>query len=112
MAVARSPWPREEPELARGGEAAFTPELSIVVPVLNEEDSVEPLYRSLTAALSELARTYEIVVVDDGSTDSTYARFDALAAIDPSLKLVRLRRRYGQSAAMAAGFDAARGKVI
>jgi glycosyltransferase involved in cell wall biosynthesis len=80
--------------------------------VLNEEDSVDPLYRSLTAALGEIARTYEIIVVDDGSTDSTYARFDALAANDPSLKLVRLRRRYGQSAAMAAGFDAASGKVI
>jgi glycosyltransferase involved in cell wall biosynthesis len=112
MAIARSPWPREEPEQVPASGSGVTPEVSIVVPVLNEEENVLPLYRRLVAALRELGRPYEIVVVDDGSQDATYARFDDLAESDSSLRLVKLRRRYGQAAAMAAGFDHARGAVI
>jgi glycosyltransferase involved in cell wall biosynthesis len=112
MAVARSPWSREESEQVRARASGVTPELSIVVPVLNEEENVLPFYRGLVAALRELGRTYEIIVVDDGSQDATYARFDELAESDSSLRMVRLRRRYGQAAAMAAGFDHARGRVI
>jgi glycosyltransferase involved in cell wall biosynthesis len=88
------------------------PELSVVVPVYDEQDNVEPLYEALTHALSELDRSYEIVVVDDGSRDETFARFAPLAATDDRLKLVKLRRNYGQTAAMAAGFDHASGEVI
>ncbi len=88
------------------------PELSVVVPVYDEQDNIEPLYEALTNALSELDRSYEIVVVDDGSRDETYARLARLAATDDRLKLVKLRRNYGQTAAMAAGFDHAGGEVI
>jgi glycosyltransferase involved in cell wall biosynthesis len=112
MAVASSLWPREEPELAHPSPAAAPPELSIVVPVHDEEDNVEPLYRALVAALADLGRTYEIIVVDDGSTDESYSRLTRLASRDSALKLVELRRNYGQTAALAAGFDHARGSVI
>jgi glycosyltransferase involved in cell wall biosynthesis len=112
MAVARSPWPREEPEPAHPSSVADPPELSIVVPVHDEEDNVEPLYHTLGAALDELGRTYEIIVVDDGSEDETYARLTRLASTDPALKLIELRRNYGQTAALAAGFDHARGRII
>jgi len=88
------------------------PDLSVVIPVHDEQENVEPLYAALHASLEELGRTYEIVVVDDGSRDETYVRLTRLAAQDPRLKLVKLRRNYGQTAAMAAGFDHARGAVI
>ena len=87
-------------------------EVSVVIPVHNEQDNVEPLYESLIRSLEELGRTYEVVVVDDGSRDETYARLAALAAGDPRLRLVQLRRNYGQTAALAAGFDHARGEVV
>ena len=112
MSVASSPWPREEPAQARPSPAAASPELSIVVPVFNEAENIEPLYRGLVAALAELGRSYEILAVDDGSTDTTFARLDELATLDPAVRVVRLRRNYGQTAAMAAGFDHARGEVI
>jgi glycosyltransferase involved in cell wall biosynthesis len=112
MSVASSPWPREEPAQARSSPAAAPPELSIVVPVFNEADNIEPLYRALVDALTKLGRSSEIVFIDDGSTDKTFARLDELATIDPAVRVVRLRRNYGQTAAMAAGFDHARGAVI
>src|SRR5262245_51906564 len=86
--------------------------VSVVVPVHDEEDNVEPLHRSLVQALDALGRSYEIIVVDDGSEDQTYPRLVRLAADDPSLKLIQLRRNFGQTAAMAAGFDYAAGGVI
>ena len=112
MAIASSRWPREEPEPARPSPAAADPELSIIVPVYNEEDSVELLHRALVPALVDLGRSYEIIFIDDGSTDRTYARLDDIATLDPAVKLLKLRRNYGQTAAMAAGFDHARGAVI
>jgi glycosyltransferase involved in cell wall biosynthesis len=112
MAIPSSQWPPEERLQAVSGAAADAPELSVVVPVHDEEGNVEPLYSALRDALDTLGRTYEIVVVDDGSRDESYARLARLAAADPRLKLVQLRRNYGQSAAMAAGFDHARGAVI
>jgi glycosyltransferase involved in cell wall biosynthesis len=92
--------------------AGDAPELSVVIPVHDEEENVGPLYEALHRALEELGRTYEVIVVDDGSRDETYARLARLAAEDPHLKLVKLRRNYGQTAAMAAGFDHARGEII
>jgi glycosyltransferase involved in cell wall biosynthesis len=112
MAIPSSQWPPEERLQAVSGAAADAPELSVVVPVHDEEGNVEPLYSALRDALDTLGRTYEIVVVDDGSRDESYARLARLAAADPRLKLVQLRRNYGQTAAMAAGFDHARGAVI
>jgi glycosyltransferase involved in cell wall biosynthesis len=87
-------------------------ELSIVVPVHDEEDNVEPLHEALTRTLHQLGRSYEIIVVDDGSRDSTYRRLEQLAGYDASLKLIKLRRNFGQTAAMSAGFDHASGQVI
>jgi glycosyltransferase involved in cell wall biosynthesis len=87
-------------------------ELSIVIPVKDEEGNVGELHRRLGEALAPLGISYEVIVVDDGSRDDTYPRLATIAADDPRLKLVRLRRNYGQTAAMAAGFDHARGKVI
>jgi glycosyltransferase involved in cell wall biosynthesis len=84
----------------------------VVVPVHDEEDNVEPLYRSLVSALQALGRSYEMVIVDDGSEDETYRRLVQLAAADHDLKLVQLRRNFGQTAAMSAGFDHASGDVI
>jgi len=87
-------------------------EVSVVVPLYDEADNVELLYQRLTAALAALGKSYEIVAVDDGSRDQTYARLERFAEEDLRLKLVKLRRNFGQTAAMAAGFDHARGAVI
>ncbi len=114
MAVRSSPWPpagsAAPADHNEGGAAG--PELSIVVPVHDEQDNVEPLQHALMTALEELGRSFEIIVVDDGSRDDTYSRLARLAAADERLKLVRLRRNYGQTAALAAAFDHARGDVI
>ncbi len=88
------------------------PDVSVVIPLYNEEESIPELYRSLTEVLEALGRPYEIIVVDDGSTDGSYPLLRRLAAEDRRLKVVRLRRNFGQTAAFAAGFDRARGDVI
>lgn len=88
------------------------PEVTVVVPLFDEEDNVVPLFRALAASLGELGRTYEVVAVDDGSRDATYARLVEVAAGDRRVRVVRLRRNYGQTAAMAAGFDEARGGIV
>jgi glycosyltransferase involved in cell wall biosynthesis len=88
------------------------PAVSIVVPVFNEEESVDLLCDKLHASLSQLGRTYEIVLVDDGSADRTWEKLVANAQRIPHLRLVRFRRNFGQTAAMSAGFHAARGEVI
>ena len=87
-------------------------ELSIVIPVYDEEEGVGPLYDSLSKTLKDLGRSYEIIVVDDGSRDATYARLTAIANADAAVKLIKLRRNFGQTAAMAAGFDHAAGEII
>jgi glycosyltransferase involved in cell wall biosynthesis len=113
MAVPHSPEPRVEAlALAPGVEASSRPEVSIVVPVHDEEGSVDELHERLVSSLERLGRTFEVIVVDDGSRDETYPKLTRLAAEDTRLKLIRLRRNYGQTAAMSAGFDHARGDVI
>jgi glycosyltransferase involved in cell wall biosynthesis len=92
--------------------AAEQLDLSVVVPVHDEEGNIGALYEALTTALASLGRSYEIIVVDDGSRDETYARLAQLAEADSALKLIKLRRNYGQTAAMAAGFDHAVGDVV
>jgi glycosyltransferase involved in cell wall biosynthesis len=87
-------------------------ELSIVVPLFNEEENVFPLYRSILAALDPLALDYELIFVDDGSSDATVARARQLAERDDRLRLLILRTNFGQTAAMAAGIDHARGDVL
>ena len=88
------------------------PALSIVVPVFNEVESVRPLARRIRAACAPLGIPYEVVFVDDGSRDGTFEALAALHAEDPAVVVVRFRRNYGQTAAMAAGFRLARGRVI
>ncbi|MGB3904503.1 MAG: glycosyltransferase family 2 protein [Anaerolineae bacterium] len=87
-------------------------ELSVVVPLFNEEDNIEPLFIRLREALEPLGKEYEIIVVDDGSTDGSFEALERLHARDPRLKVVRLRRNFGQTAAFSAGFDQAEGRVI
>jgi glycosyltransferase involved in cell wall biosynthesis len=84
--------------------------ISVVVPLYNEEENVEGLYRELRAALRSL--NAEIIFVDDGSSDQTVMRLRACAANDPQVVIVRFRRNFGQTAAMAAGFDYASGEVV
>ncbi len=89
-----------------------TPEVTILVPVFNEEDNVVPLVRSIRAVVSRVGLPYETLIVDDGSTDATVTRLEELEAEEPALRVIRLRRNFGQTAALAAGFDHARGRYI
>ena len=87
-------------------------DLSVVVPVYNEELSVQPLYEAISKALSKLNLSYEILFIDDGSSDNTYLNSLELAEKDPHLKVVRLKRNYGQTIGLHAGFQNATGKMI
>jgi glycosyltransferase involved in cell wall biosynthesis len=86
--------------------------LSIVVPLFNEEQSVQPLYSAITDALQLMNVPAEIIFVDDGSSDDTFAAAEKIALTDSRLRVVKFRRNYGQTPAMAAGIDIARGKII
>lgn len=88
------------------------PTLSIVIPVFNEEENVPPLAEEIRRALDPQGVAYEVVAVDDGSTDGTWARLEGVRAQDQRWVLVGLRRNFGQTAAMSAGFDHSRGDVI
>lgn len=88
------------------------PELSIFLPVYNEEPNLLPLHAKLDEALKTLGRSAEILYVDDGSTDGSLKTLRELAELDPRVRVIVLRRNYGQTAAMAAGIDAARGRVL
>jgi glycosyltransferase involved in cell wall biosynthesis len=88
------------------------PELSIVIPLYNEAENVQLLYSELSAALAEIGRSYEVIVVDDGSRDDSFARLKAVHEQDPRWRVIRFRRNFGQTAAFAAGFAAARGEVV
>jgi len=87
-------------------------DLSVVIPLYNEEENVKPLYEQLKATLEEIGREYEIVVVDDGSTDRSFDILKELHQRDKRLKVIRFRRNFGQTAAFAAGFDYSQGEVV
>jgi glycosyltransferase involved in cell wall biosynthesis len=87
-------------------------ELSIVVPVFNEEENIAPLIDEIRAALAPVTQSYEIVAVDDGSTDNTYAVLRSIHCRLPALHLIRLKRNFGQTAALAAGLNYAHGEII
>src|SRR4030095_7581400 len=87
-------------------------ELSIVIPVYNEEENVEPLIQEINAAVRPLGKPYEIVVVDDGSRDATFSMLARLHLRDPCLRVVRLNRNFGQTAAIAAGLAHSDGDVV
>lgn len=87
-------------------------DISVVIPILNERESLEPLHAQLRTVLDGLGLTYEIVIVDDGSSDGSFAVLQALHRHDPHVRAIRFRRNFGQTAAFSAGFDVARGDVI
>src|SRR5262245_56387322 len=87
-------------------------ELSVVIPVRNEEASLVELHREFTETLTAWGRPYELILVDDGSTDKSFEIMARIQAGDSRVRVLRLRRNFGQTAAFAAGFDYARGKLI
>lgn len=101
---------RRRVEIPAGDEGV--PDISVFLPVFDEEANLRPLHAKLDAALGQLGRTAEIIYVDDGSSDGSLAILRELAEADSRVRVVALRRNYGQTAAMAAGIDAARGRVL
>ncbi len=87
-------------------------DLSVVVPVYNEEESLVPLIQEVSSVLQPLGRDFELIIVDDGSTDGTYPILSRLHKNEPWIKVIRLKRNFGQTAAVAAGLAYARGEVI
>jgi len=110
MKILDEPRTLNEDEAAQ--RAAEAPEVSIFLPVYNEQPNLRPLHAKLDEALRSLDRTAEIVYVDDGSTDGSLNILREIAEVDPRVRVVALRRNYGQTAAMAAGIDAASGTVL
>src|SRR5918992_5852144 len=100
------------PTPLRDLEEVPAPDISLVVPVYNEERTVEEVYRRSVAALEALGRPYEIIVVDDGSTDKTWTLLEQLHAKDAQLRAVRFKRNFGQHPAMHAGLVRARGEIV
>src|SRR3954466_9981234 len=88
------------------------PKYSIVVPLHNEQENVTDLYDRLKAVMEAHGETFEIVLVDDGSSDHTFNMLREVAAVDSRVTVVKLRRNFGQTAGLAAGFDHARGEYI
>jgi len=87
-------------------------EISIVVPIFNEEENIPPLHQEIVPALEGGTWNFELILVDDGSLDGSFSVAERLAGEDSRVKVVRLRRNFGQTAALAAGFDVARGDVV
>jgi glycosyltransferase involved in cell wall biosynthesis len=93
-------------------EAQATPELSLFLPVLDEEENLRPMHAKIQDALASLGKTAEVIYVDDGSTDASLKILKEIAAEDERVRVISLRRNYGQTAAMSAGIDAARGEIL
>lgn len=89
-----------------------TPKVSVIVPVFNEAESVDRLHEEICDALGKSAISFEVLYVDDGSSDESGRRLDHLANADPRVTVIHFRRNYGQTAAMTAGIDHARGEII
>ncbi len=100
------------PEELRAAGDDPAPEISVLVPVLDEQDTVLVLAERVAAVLDGIQRSFEIVFVDDGSRDSTSLRIEEAHERDSRVKLVRLRRNFGKAAALCAGFDHCRGEII
>jgi glycosyltransferase involved in cell wall biosynthesis len=86
--------------------------LSVVIPIKDERDNLRPLHDGLRQTLDPLGLAYEVILVDDGSTDGSFAVLEELAALDPRLKVVRLRRNFGQTPALQAGIDWSSGEIL
>jgi glycosyltransferase involved in cell wall biosynthesis len=90
----------------------MTVELSLVIPIRNESPNIEALYNEITEALERLGRSYEVLAVDDGSTDDSFEKLARCHQRDPRWRIIRFRRNFGQTAAFSAGFRHARGRLI
>lgn len=108
--------------LSAPGESAITfdrmlqtgdqPELSVVIPVLNEEDNIHPLYDKLLSAMDQVGRSFEVIFIDDGSRDSSFKLLMSIAERDDRIKVVKFVKNFGQTAALAAGIDHSNGRII
>jgi glycosyltransferase involved in cell wall biosynthesis len=92
--------------------APMTPELSVVIPIYNEALNLRELYEEFVSVLAAWGRSFELVLVDDGSTDESFAILAELQRADPRVRVIRFRRNFGQTAAFSAGFRFARGRLI
>lgn len=90
----------------------LTPDISVVIPIYNEEPNLDALYREVTDVLVRWGRAYELLLVDDGSRDGSFEVLTRIQAGDPRVRVIQFRRNFGQTAAFAAGFAAARGRLI
>lgn len=88
------------------------PEISLIIPLKNEEESLKPLLTAIDSALKQTGRTAEIIFIDDGSTDHSFSVLQQLAENDPRLKIIQFRKNYGKSAALSVGFSEANGKYV
>ena len=100
------------PRPAEGIEAESAPELSVVVTLLDEADTLDELHGRTVAALDSLERSWEVIYVDDGSQDGTFAALERLHAGDSRIRAVRFKRNFGQHPAMHAGLSRARGEIV
>ncbi len=105
-------WSEEVIRAHRMSKMLAKPDLSIVIPVFNEEDNVEMLYEKLLVAMTELRQSWEVVFIDDGSTDRSFEELEKLSLQDDRVKVVRFVRNFGQTAALSAGIDHSLGRII
>lgn len=98
--------------LTQQNTTAANPELSLFLPVLDEEDNLRPMHAKIRSALDTLGKSAEVIYVDDGSTDKSLRILKEIAASDDRVRVISLRRNYGQTAAMSAGIDAAKGEIL
>lgn len=89
-----------------------SPELSVFLPVLNEEENLRPMHAKVSEALDSLGKSAEVIYIDDGSTDNSLSVLKELASADERIRVISLRRNYGQTAAMSAGIDASKGEIL
>src|SRR2546425_12961670 len=87
-------------------------DLSIVIPIYNEAPNLQALHQEFTETFARAGRSYELILVDDGSTDGSIEILERLQAADPHVRVIQFRRNFGQTAAFAAGFAQARGRLI
>src|SRR2546428_2637882 len=102
-----------EPEALTPESSEQTIAISVVVPVMNEEQSIKPLFEKLSTQLNSLGQNYEVIFVDDGSTDKTFAELKKLHDEHPGIvRIIRFRRNFGKTPALVAGFSRCRGEVV
>jgi glycosyltransferase involved in cell wall biosynthesis len=87
-------------------------DLSVVIPLYNEAESIDYLYKELGTVLDKLNLEYEVIVVDDGSIDNSFVKLKTIHKTDPRWRIIRFRRNFGQTAGLSAGFEAARGRIV